>query len=125
MATAVCKILGVLFVLIGIMVVVRGAGVDGYHNGLHIVTGVIALYFGFAGSTPAAKNFCLVAGVSYLAFGLLGLLLGDPALNRMWHIGPLHLNTGDHIFHVVLGLIFTAPGVRGGIPFHQRRGTRI
>jgi Domain of unknown function (DUF4383) len=120
-ARAICRIIGVLFVITGTVVVVRGAEVDPYHNGLHIVTGIIALYFGFAGSASAAKNFCLVAGVSYLAFGLLGLLLGDPVLNRTWHVGPLHLNTGDHIFHVVLGLILTAPAVRGGIPLRQRR----
>ena len=47
----------------------------------------------------------------YLLFGVLGLLLGDPADDRMWHVGPLELMTGDHVFHIVLGAAVLLTGI--------------
>jgi len=110
MAKLVCKIFGVLFIAIGLLVMIRRADVDMYHNFLHLGTGIIAAWLGFAGSRSAAKNFCLAFGAFYLLFGLSGIVAGDPSLDRLWHVGPLHLNTGDHIFHIVLGSIFLVSG---------------
>ena len=45
-------------------------------------------------------------GVFYLSLGVLGVIVGNAAVDRMWHVGPLHLTTGDHLFHIVLGSIF-------------------
>ncbi|HET9713219.1 MAG TPA: DUF4383 domain-containing protein, partial [Pyrinomonadaceae bacterium] len=80
------------------------------HNAIHIVSGVIALYFGFAGTLSAAKTFCLVFGVVYLALGVLGIGLGTPP-DRMWMLGPLHLGQADHGIHSLLGIIFLAGGL--------------
>src|SRR6185295_609858 len=96
-----CIVLGVIFVGIGALVIVRGAEVNPYHNALHIVTGVGALAVGLGGSSAAARRFCLGFGVFYLAFGGLGMLLGDPALDRLWQLGPLRLDVMDHTFHLV------------------------
>ena len=114
MARWTCRILGASFVLLGLTVIVGGRPVDPYHNLLHVATGAAALYLGFAGSPSAAKRFCLGFGAFYLALGTLGLLLGDPTLNRLWQAGPLSLDSGDHGFHVVLGLIFLASGIVTG-----------
>ena len=103
MAKAICKVLGVAFVLIGAVVVLRGAPVDPYHNLLHVATGFVALAFGFAGSASAARGFCSGFGLFYFAFGLVGLVAGDPNLNWMLHAGPLNLDRADHLFHVALG----------------------
>ena len=115
MAKTVCKVLGVVFVLVGIAGFAKqnllGAHLNPPHNLVHIVSGVIALYFGFAGSTSGAKGFSLIFGVVYLALGILGLVLGNAAMERMWDVGPLHLAFVDHGIHILLGVVFLAGGL--------------
>ena len=114
MAKTVCKILGVVFLLVGLIGFVSpnllGAHLTTPHNLVHIVSGAIALYFGFAGSLSGAKAFCLVFGVVYLALGILGMALGTGA-DRMWMLGPLHFGQADHGIHILLGVIFLAGGL--------------
>ena len=116
MAKTVCKLLGVVFLVVGVCGFfaphLLGAHLTPPHNLVHIVSGVIALYFGFAGSLSGAKNFCLVFGIVYLALGFLGqFVLGDPAMDRMWHVGPLMLAKVDHFIHILLGVIFLGGGL--------------
>jgi hypothetical protein len=114
MAKTICKILGVVFLLVGVIGFASpnllGAHLTPPHNVVHILSGVVALYFGFAGSLGGAKAFCLVFGVVYLALGVLGLALGQPP-DRMWIVGPLHLGTADHGIHCLLGILFLAGGL--------------
>jgi hypothetical protein len=114
MARMTCKVFGVLFVAIGLVVLVRGGEDSLYHNLLHLATGSVALAIGFVGSATAAQRFCQLFGGFYLALGALGLLLGDPAASRLWQAGPLSLDVADHVFHIVLGLIFAASGLVSG-----------
>lgn len=111
---ALCQILGVVFVLMGLMMVFRGGSVNQYHNLLHLVWGASALYFGFIGSTLAAKNFCIGSGAFYFVLGVLGMLFGNSLANEAWHVGPMLLHTGDHIFHMVLGSAILATGLLTG-----------
>lgn len=115
MAKTVCKILGVVFLLVGVCGFAApsllGAHLTPPHNLVHIVSGVVALYFGFAGSLSGARGFCLIFGLVYLALGLFGLAMGDPAMDRMWHVGPLDLGLADHGIHVLLGVAFLAGGL--------------
>jgi len=116
MAKTVCKLLGVIFLLVGIAGFANhgllGAHLTPAHNLVHIVSGVIAIYFGFAGSLSGAKGFCLLFGIVYLALGFLGqFVLGDAAHDRMWHVGPLELARVDHFIHILLGVIFLAGGL--------------
>lgn len=60
------------------------------------------------------RRFCTASGLFYLTLAVLGLAMGNPALNRLWHFGPMTLHTGDHIFHLVLGSIFLAFGLLPG-----------
>jgi uncharacterized protein DUF4383 len=114
MAKTICKILGVVFLLVGVVGFASpnllGAHLTPPHNVVHIVSGVIALYFGFAGSLSGAKAFSLVFGVVYLALGILGLALGTGE-GRMWVVGPLHFGQADHGIHVLLGVVFLAGGL--------------
>ena len=114
MAKTVCKILGVVFLLVGVcgfaLPHLLGAHLTPAHNVVHIVSGIIALYFGFAGTLSGAKIFALVFGVVYLALGILGMALGEPP-DRMWHVGPLDLGQADHGIHILLGVIFLAGGL--------------
>ncbi|HKS08653.1 MAG TPA: DUF4383 domain-containing protein [Pyrinomonadaceae bacterium] len=114
MAKTICKILGVVFLLVGVAGFAAprllGAHLTPPHNVVHIVSGVIALYFGFAGTLSGAKAFSLVFGIVYLALGILGLALGAPP-ERMWMVGPLHFGTADHAIHILLGVLFLAGGL--------------
>ena len=114
MAKTICKILGVVFFLVGVAGFAAptqlGAHLTPPHNVVHILSGVAALYFGFAGSLSGAKAFSLVFGVVYLALGVLGLALGAPP-QRLWNLGPLNLGTSDHAIHLLLGVVFLAGGL--------------
>jgi hypothetical protein len=116
MAKTVCKILGIVFLLVGVCgffaPTLLGAHLSPAHNVVHIVSGIVAIYFGFAGSLSGARGFCLVFGIVYLALGFLGqFVLGDPAMDRMWHVGPLALGRVDHFIHILLGVVFLAGGL--------------
>ena len=114
MAKTVCKILGVVFLLVGVLGFVMPDLLNTHltpaHNAVHIVSGAIALYFGFAGSLSAAKMFALVFGVVYLGLGILGMAMGTGE-DRMWMVGPLHFGQADHGIHILLGVIFLAGGL--------------
>lgn len=114
MAKTVCKILGVVFLLVGVVGFAKQDLLEAHltpaHNVVHLVSGVIALYFGFAGTLSAAKAFSLVFGVVYVALGILGMALGTGA-ERMWMLGPLHFGQADHGVHILLGVIFLAGGL--------------
>jgi hypothetical protein len=114
MAKTVCKILGVVFLLVGVIGFAAprllGAHLSPAHNVVHIVSGIIALYFGFAGTLSAAKIFSLVFGVVYLGLGILGMALGTGD-ERMWMVGPLIFGQADHGIHILLGVIFLAGGL--------------
>ena len=114
MAKTVCKILGVVFLLVGLAGFVKsdllGAHLDAAHNVVHLVSGAVSLYFGFAGSLSGAKLFALAFGVVYLGLGVLGLGMGT-GTDRMWMLGPLHFGQADHGIHILLGVIFLAGGL--------------
>ena len=118
MAKTVSKILGVVFVLVGVVGFVAptllGAHLTPVHNLVHIVSGAIALYFGFAGSASAAKGFCLIFGIVYFLLGVAGWFLGTGEMH-MFNVGSLlMLGKMDHIIHVLLGIIFLIGGLLGG-----------
>jgi hypothetical protein len=114
MAKTICKILGIIFILVGLVGFLPsargllGAHLSAVHNLIHLVSGAIALYLGFKGTLHAAKLFCLVFGIVYLLLGVVGFLLGDAMHDRMIIIvsGRLELGTMDHIIHIALGAIF-------------------
>jgi uncharacterized membrane protein HdeD (DUF308 family) len=115
MAKTVCKLLGIVLLIVGLLGFTHildplGAHVGpayATHNLVHIISGVLALYFGFAGSLSGAKGFCIVFGVVYLLLGVLGLVKGPidiPAIKLL-------LGHVDHLIHVVLGIGFLAGGL--------------
>ena len=116
MAKTVCKILGVLLLIVGgcgfVSPHLLNAHLSPAHNVIHIVSGAIALYFGFAGTLSGAKTFCLVFGVVYLALGILGMALGG-APDRLWRVVPNTLEWGmaDHGIHILLGVLFLVGGL--------------
>ena len=129
MAKTVCKILGVVFLIVGVAGFVApgmlGTHLSLAHNLVHVISGAIALYFGFAGSYSGAKSFCLAFGAVYLLLGVVGFVMGTPGASaiaqmthqdpRLWKVlpGTLELGQMDHIVHVLLGVVFFAGGLLG------------
>lgn len=115
MAKQVCKLLGIVLLIVGLLGFTHvldslGAHVGpahATHNLVHIISGVLALYFGFAGSLSGARSFCLVFGAVYLALGLIGFATGTLNIAAI----KLVLGQVDHIIHVVLGIAFLGGGV--------------
>lgn len=112
-AKIVCRVFGGLFVFMGILAIISGTRIEKYHNLMQLIWGVLALAASFWGS-KVAERFCIGSGVFYLSLAVLGLLLGNPSLNRAWFIGPMPLHTGDHVFHLILGSIYLGMGLLSG-----------
>lgn len=100
-----CRVLGVLFTVAGAVTFVAGDSADFAHHTIHLVSGLAALGFGF---TRKARAFAVAFGGAYLTLGAVGLVAGE------LHAGPLHLMTGDHVFHVVLGSVVFLAGLVSG-----------
>ena len=128
MAKTICKILGVVFLVVGLAGFAApgllGTHLSLLHNIVHIASGAIALYLGFAGTLSAARLFCIVFGAVYLLLGVLGFALGAPGVPtvagmsgmgsdpNLWKLLPAQLEFGrmDHIIHVLLGILFLIGG---------------
>ena len=123
MAKTIATILGVVFLLVGILGFVApgmlGMHLSVAHNLVHIISGAIALYLGLKGTLAAARTFCLVFGVVYLLLGVAGFLLGGDSQHTVGGIthgtdsrllsvipGTLEFGSMDHTVHVLLGIIF-------------------
>jgi hypothetical protein len=128
MAKTICKILGVVFLLVGLVGFVSpgflGTHLSVVHNLVHLISGAVALYLGFAGSPSAARLFCIVFGIVYLLLAICGFLLGSDQVptignmvsmghdSKLWKVipGQLELGTMDHVVHVLLGVVFLIGG---------------
>ncbi|MCA1815871.1 MAG: DUF4383 domain-containing protein [Acidobacteria bacterium] len=117
MAKTIATLLGVVFILVGIIGFVSptflGTHLSMTHNIVHIVSGAISLYFGLAGSLGGARMFCIVFGVVYALLGICGFLLGtgpDRMFEALAALG-LHLGTMDHIVHILLGVVYLIGGL--------------
>lgn len=119
MAKFICKFLGLLFVLAGLLGFLAPGLMDLHlnatHNMIHLVTGLLALGFGSAGTVQAARKFALTFGVIYLFLGIAGLLAppgssGMPGMAVSDHMlrvipGELEFGTPDSILHCGFGFL--------------------
>jgi Domain of unknown function (DUF4383) len=128
MAKTISKIMGVVFILVGIVGFLApglmGLHLSLAHNLVHLVSGALALYFGFAGTFSGARLFCIVFGVVYGLLGVAGFLLGHGGAHTVAGVpahgsdaslfqalpGSLELASMDHVVHILIGLIFLAGG---------------
>jgi hypothetical protein len=129
MAKRVATIMGVVFILVGLMGF-AAPGLGGFHlslthNLIHLISGALALYFGLRGTLSGAKLFCIAFGVVYGLLGIAGYLAGEDKPHTVASIPPhgatdsnllqviagqLELAAMDHGFHILLGIIFLVAG---------------
>jgi uncharacterized membrane protein HdeD (DUF308 family) len=118
MAKAICKFLGIVFLIVGLLGFIfpklLGMHLSGIHNIIHLISAALALYFGFAASPSAARAFSLIFGVIYLLIGALGFITPGPVIELLQarHApGGLRSLTADNIVHLLLGAIFIIAGI--------------
>jgi len=116
MAKTIAKILGVVFILVGlcgfVMPNLLGTHLSTTHNLVHLISGAVSLYFGFAATLSAARLFCIVFGIVYGLLGVAGFALGggpDRMFEALASLG-LHLGTMDHLVHILLGVVYLIGG---------------
>lgn len=79
--------------------------VNGWHNLLHILTGVVGL--SAASSFASARPYALAVGAVYLAIGVWGFTLGNG--HSILSIFPV--NTADNVLHLIIGITGIAAGM--------------
>ena len=129
MAKTIATILGVVFLVVGVLGFIA-PGLGGFHlslahNLVHIISGALALYLGLKGTLAAARLFCIVFGIVYGLLGVCGYLLGTDRQHTLAGVthggtdsnllqviaGQLELASMDHGLHVLLGLVFLVGGL--------------
>ena len=73
--------------------------VNGWHNVLHVLTGVFGL-LAYAAGAHAARTYALAIGVLYLVVAAWGFMVGGG--DSILSIIPV--NTEDNILHLLLGV---------------------
>jgi hypothetical protein len=109
MASIVCKVMGVVFIVVGIWGFITGHEVlifrvNAAHNAVHLISGLTALACGFAGEA-SARVFSMVFGLVYGMVAILGFA-GVQAV-----IDLLHLNNADNWLHAGIAIVFLAAGL--------------
>ena len=79
--------------------------VNGWHNLVHIATGVLGL--AVAGSYGGARGYAIGLGAVYLLVALLGFVAGDGG--EILSLIPV--NTEDNLLHLILGIGGVAAGM--------------
>src|SRR4051812_13621773 len=104
MLAKIAKIWGAIFIVVGILGFIPAAAPDGHllgvfhvngaHNMVHLLTGIVALACGFA-SNHASKLYFLIFGIVYGLVAVIGFAAGpNPVL------GIIANNIADAWLHV-------------------------
>jgi heme/copper-type cytochrome/quinol oxidase subunit 3 len=116
-----CISLGLFFIIAGIggvlMPGLLGMHLSLLHNVIHLASGALALWSGYAENSRRAQVFCLAFGVLYGFLGIVGFLFGRPGYPGVGHMeadenlmriipNAFELGTSDHVFHLFVGMVF-------------------
>jgi hypothetical protein len=109
MAKTIVMVLGVVFVVVGVLgffsdPVLGMFEVDMVHNVVHLLSGIVALAMASMGES-SAKTFAKVFGLVYLLVTILGFVMGDGKL-----LGLMEINGADNFLHVLLALVLLYVG---------------
>jgi hypothetical protein len=78
---------------------------DWTHNIVHVVLAAVGLYVGFAGTDALCTLYARVFGIVYLLLGVTGFFVSDLVI--------LHLELGENLVHVLVGVWGCAAGFMG------------
>jgi hypothetical protein len=89
--------------------------VNGWHNVLHLATGLL----GLAAAGYFARTYALAIGLLYLVLAVWGFIIGSG--DAILSIVPV--NTEDNVLHLILGLVGLAAGAASPVRTRVRTGT--
>ena len=96
--------------------------VNGWHNLIHIASGLL----GLAAAAYAARTYALALGLAYTLISIWGFLITDDGLGSL--ISTVPVNTEDNFLHLILGLTGLAAGAAtpkpGGSSKRERASRR-
>ena len=78
--------------------------VNGWHNLVHIATGLL----GLAAAGYAARTYALALGLAYVLIAIWGFIETDSGFGALLDVIPV--NTEDNFLHLILGLTGLAAG---------------
>lgn len=114
MAKTVATLVGVVFILVGIVGFfspnLLGAHLSKIHNVVHLASGAVSLYMGTRGSTAGARQFCIIFGIVYGLLGVVGYLVGSGPEHMLDLSSHFMLGTRDHIIHIVIAVLYLIGG---------------
>lgn len=117
----VCIGMGIVFVLAGLAGIIMpgmfGLHLSLTHNVVHLASGALSLWCGYADDPKKSYLFCIGFGIVYGLLGLAGFIFGEPGYPGVGHMeadenllriipNAFELGTSDHALHVVLGAAF-------------------
>ncbi len=108
----VAQIVGGVLALVGVIGFFTGAallvfGVNGLHNSVHLLTGLLGLAAGFVAAGKWSALYNKSAGVVYLLVTGFGFVAPALALSL------LAINSADNFLHLVLGVVLAGVGFFG------------
>jgi hypothetical protein len=127
MTLMVCRIAGFALLAVGLIgfaePALLGMHLTPIHNVVHLATGALALYFGYA-APHGAKRFAIAFGSIYLLLGVLGFVAPGVVGTVIGH-GEM-INAGalmpDNVVHLLLGGLFLVVGLAASdLPGHTIR----
>lgn len=117
----VCIGMGIVFVLAGLAGIIMpglfGLHMSFIHNFVHLISGALALWCGYADDPKKSYNFCIGFGLVYGLLGVAGFVFGEPGYPGVGHMeadqnllriipNAFELGTADHLLHMALGAVF-------------------
>jgi len=72
--------------------------VNGWHNIVHIATGLL----GLAAAGYGARQYALAVGLAYVLIAIWGFLAVEDGIGDLLNLIPV--NAEDNLFHLILGL---------------------
>ena len=124
--------LGVFFILFGVIGFIAprflGNHLSVAHNFIHLVTGVLSLYFGLWRSSATSTKFCWTFGGIYGVLGISGFIFGSPGIASVGSAidatrdgfflavvpGTLEIGTHDHLMNILVASVFIAGAAAWG-----------
>ena len=121
-----CITLGIFFIIAGLGGIVlpglMGMHLSLLHNSIHLASGALALWSGYATDSRRAYVFSLAFGIVYSFLGIVGFLFGQPGYPGVGHMeadenllriipNAFELGTADHVVHLFFGAAFLVSAI--------------
>lgn len=89
------------------------------HNYLHLINGLILGMIGMKGNPALVRITSFCFGSAYFLLGITGFFIGGSDNLMVLLPERLELGVNDHIFHILIGVLFLFAGIRSYRKYYQ------